>query len=121
MRLQTNFYDILKRVSRKYNFPKGYIESIGDTMLKVLHDDLAELKSYKIRVYDLGTFEIREKRFLNKYSKIWNDIRFLSGKRVRNKYLTKGELDKWMKIKEMLLHKKLKETNNAQGINIQEN
>lgn len=108
MRVQTNIYDIFKRVSKKYNYPPGYVESIGDIVLKSLHDSLVNLESHKIKVYKLGVFEIRESRFLLKYSKIWNDIMNLSGKRVKNKYLLKGELNTWMKIKEMLLHKKLK-------------
>ena len=107
--LQYNFYDILRELRKKNNYPKGYVESIGDTMLKTLHDSLVDMESIQLRVPDFGTFKMKEKEFTKTHKEAWKNICLYGGKKIRKKYLHNGELEKLDNIKQQLLLKKTKQ------------
>ena len=49
------------------SYPKGYVESIGDVVMKELHDSLVNLESSQVRVPDFGTFKIKDREFMKTY------------------------------------------------------
>ena len=107
--LQRNFYDLFREVRKEGNYPKGYVESIGDVVMKELHDSLVNLESSQVRVPDFGTFKIKDREFMKTYKEAWKNICLYGGKKIRKKYLHNGELEKLDTIKQQLLLKKTKQ------------
>ena len=107
--LQYNFYDLFRELRKEKDYPKGYVESIGDTVMKALHDSLVDMETSQIRVPDFGTFKVKEKEFMKTHKEAWKNICLYGGKKIRKKYLHNGELEKLDNIKQQLLLKKTKQ------------
>lgn len=107
------FRERYKEIAKKNNLDEKLVESIAETIFSHSKDRLENFDDVKYDIMHLGSWHLREKKFMEFYKRVWVAIN--SGwKNVRKAYLTDNKLE-WLEImRNNILQKKEKRNQKQQ-------
>lgn len=90
------FRERYKEIAKKNNLDEKLVESIAETIFSHSKDRLENFDDVKYDIAYIGSWHLREKKFMEFYKRVWVAIN--SGwKNVRKAYLTDNKLE-WLEI-----------------------
>jgi hypothetical protein len=107
------FRERYKEIAKKNNLDEKLVESIAETIFSHSKDRLENFDDVKYDIAYIGSWHLREKKFMEFYKRVWVAIN--SGwKNVRKAYLTDNKLE-WLEImRNNILQKKEKRNQKQQ-------
>lgn len=107
------FRERYKEIAKKNNLDEKLVESIAETVFSHSKDRLENFDDVKYDIAYIGSWHLREKKFMEFYKRVWVAIN--SGwKNVRKAYLTDNKLE-WLEImRNNILQKKEKRNQKQQ-------
>lgn len=107
------FRERYKEIAKKNNLEEGLVESIAETVFSHSKDRLENFDDVKYDIMHLGSWHLREKKFMEFYKRVWVAIN-KGWKNVRKAYLTDNKLE-WLEImRNNILQKKEKRNQKQQ-------
>lgn len=90
------FRERYKEIAKKNNLEEGLVESIAETVFSHSKDRLENFDEIKYDIAHLGSWHLRENKFMEFYKNVWVAIN-RGWKNVRKAYLTDNKLE-WLEI-----------------------
>lgn len=112
------FRERYKEIAKKNNLDEKLVESIAETVFSHSKDRLENFDDVKYDIAHLGSWHLRENKFMEFYKRVWVAIN--SGwKNVRKAYLTDNKLE-WLEImrNKILQHKETRNQKQQQKITL---
>lgn len=90
------FRERYKEIAKKNNLDEKLVESIAETIFSHSKERLENFDEVKYDIAHLGSWHLREKKFMEFYKNVWVAIN-RGWKNVRKAYLTDNKLE-WLEI-----------------------
>ena len=90
------FRERYKEIAKKNNLDEKLVESIAETVFSHSKDRLENFDEVKYDIAHLGSWHLRENKFMEFYKNVWVAIN-KGWKNVRKAYLTDNKLE-WLEI-----------------------